>query len=82
MTLNPVEQMPEQPVGGRVGLQTVEDVARDFGVSKARMYELIRQGLIPVVRLGRQIRLSPDALDEWIRAGGQALPGGWKREVE
>ncbi len=54
-------------------------------VSVARVYELARSGVLPsgvVVRLGRQLRIDEDALREWIRAGGQALPGGWKHNPD
>ena len=63
-------------------LSPVKHGAQILGVSEGRLYEMVRTGLLPVgvvVRLGRQIRLDEDALVEWIKAGGQALPGGWKR---
>jgi excisionase family DNA binding protein len=42
-----------------------------LSVSLARLYELARLGIIPVVRLGpRQIRFDEDALTEWARRGG------------
>jgi len=59
----------------------VPEVARILDVSESRVYELIRQGILPSVRLGRQIRVDKEALDEFIKAGGQALPGGWRREA-
>lgn len=42
-----------------------------LSVSLARLYELARLGVIPVIRLGpRQIRFDEDALIEWARHGG------------
>jgi excisionase family DNA binding protein len=42
-----------------------------LSVSLARLYELARLGVIPVVRLGpRQIRFDEDALTEWAKRGG------------
>jgi excisionase family DNA binding protein len=42
-----------------------------LSVSLARLYELARLGIIPVVRLGpRQIRFDEDALTEWVKNGG------------
>jgi excisionase family DNA binding protein len=42
-----------------------------LSVSLARLYELARLGIIPVVRLGpRQIRFDEDALTEWVQRGG------------
>ncbi len=47
-----------------------------LSVSLARLYELARLGVIPVVRLGpRQIRFDEDALTEWARHGGLAGEG-------
>lgn len=63
-------------------LVRVEEVAAKLGVSRARCYELIRKGLLPAVRLGRQLRVDPTQLDEWLRGGGRALPGGWREEAE
>ena len=58
-------------------------LAKRLGVSKARAYEMARLGLLPgVVRLGRQVRVDMDKLEAWIDNGGQALPGGWKRQAD
>ena len=32
--------------------------------------------------LGRQIRVDPDGLQDWIDGGGRTLPGGWRRDPE
>lgn len=49
-------------------------------VSLARLYELARLGVIPVVRLGpRQIRFDEDALTEWARRGGLVEGNGTVR---
>lgn len=54
-------------------LLRAEDAAAILGVRLRRTYELARRGVIPSVRLGRQIRFSTAALDEFIRAGGQKM---------
>jgi excisionase family DNA binding protein len=51
-------------------LITMDEVADWLSVSKQRAYELARQEVIPVVRLGRQIRVNPERLEQWIQAGG------------
>ena len=58
------------------------DVAPVLDVSEARVYELARLKLIPCVRLGRQLRFDLEVLEAWVAEGGQALPGGWRREPE
>lgn len=62
-------------------LLRVPEVARILDVSEGRVYEMARQEILPVVKLGRQIRIDGKALEAFIRGGGQALPGGWKREA-
>lgn len=64
----------------RPRLLPMKDVAEALGVSVQRAYELARTGLIPVVHIGRQIRVEEGRLRAWIRDGGRALPGGWKRD--
>lgn len=55
-------------------LLRVQQVAEIMDTSLPRAYELVRQGVIPgVVRLGRQIRVNPSALADWIDGGGTAL---------
>ncbi|MEK7750427.1 MAG: helix-turn-helix domain-containing protein [Planctomycetota bacterium] len=62
-------------------LLTLSETAKVLRVSYNRVTTLARENLIPTVRLGRQYRVDPDALSEFIRAGGKALPGGWRREA-
>lgn len=64
---------------GITRLLSASEVAEILGVRQARVYALLRSGIIPAVHLGRQVRVDEQVLDEWIEAGGQALPGGWKR---
>ena len=60
-------------------LLTAAEVAKATGVPRTRLYDLARQGIVPCVRLGRQLRFSELALQRWIEAGGRSLPGGWRR---
>jgi excisionase family DNA binding protein len=53
-----------------------------LSVSLARLYELARIGIIPVVRLGpRQIRFDEDALTEWVKNGGLAAQGNGSAQL-
>lgn len=52
-------------------LLTIAEVAPVLGVNVPRAYELARQGVIPVVRVGRQVRVNEAKLIEWIELGGQ-----------
>jgi excisionase family DNA binding protein len=54
-------------------LVKVEEVAEVLNVTRQRAYELIRRNMIPgVVRLGRQVRVDLEELEEWIKRGGKA----------
>ena len=55
------------------GLMTAAEVARVLRVTPYRVYELIRRGDLPVVRLGRQVRVEVGSLDDWIKSGGKGL---------
>ena len=61
-------------------LLTVPEVATQLRVSVPRAYQLAREGVLPVVRLGRQVRIEEETLRKWVAQGGQGLPGGWRKE--
>jgi excisionase family DNA binding protein len=61
-------------------LLTMDEVAPILNVTVARAYDLARTGVLPLVKLGRQVRVDEARLTEWINAGGSALPGGWRKQ--
>lgn len=56
-----------------MNLLTVEQIATYLDVSKRRVYQLIKKGILPVVRLGAQIRVSEDAYRDWVLQGGKGI---------
>jgi excisionase family DNA binding protein len=48
-------------------LLRIPDVARALGLGRSTVYELVAGGEIPVVRIGRAVRVSRDALAQWVR---------------
>jgi excisionase family DNA binding protein len=60
--------------GTRLRLLNVKEVAKRLDLSLPRVYELARGGILPVVRLGRQIRVDESRLIAWINDGGRASP--------
>ena len=54
-------------------LLTISEVSRVLRVKKARAYQLARDGVLPVVHVGRQVRVSEDALRSWVDHGGHPL---------
>lgn len=54
-------------------LLTIPALARVLDVPVDRGYALVRDGVIPVVRIGRQVRVDQDQLAAWIEGGGREL---------
>jgi excisionase family DNA binding protein len=55
-------------------LMTVKDVAAALRVGRATAYTLVASGQLKSVRIGRLIRVTPRALEEFIEAN-QFKPG-------
>lgn len=66
----------------RLRLLNMQEVAERLGVSLQRAYEMGRTGLLPIVRLGRQMRVEEGRLVTWVEGGGRALPGGWRKRPD
>ncbi|OAT82210.1 helix-turn-helix domain-containing protein [Desulfotomaculum copahuensis] len=60
-------------------LLRLPEVAEILDLKEDRVYALAREGILPVVHVGRQLRVDPDKLLEWIDNGGKAFDGGWKK---
>ncbi|RIV17909.1 DNA-binding protein [Alicyclobacillaceae bacterium I2511] len=65
----------------RSKLLTLIEVAEILQISEDRVYQLAREGIIPVVHMGRQLRMDEEKLDEFIKSGGKAWPGGSRKEI-
>ena len=53
----------------------VEQAAKMLNISRNLAYDLVRQGVIPSLRLGRIIRISRSRLEEWmVKNDGQRQP--------
>ena len=59
-----------------MALRRIPDVARELDISIPRAYALVREGVLPAVRLGRQVRVSEAALRRFISKGGKGLGDG------
>jgi excisionase family DNA binding protein len=49
-------------------LMTGEEIAKILHVSRAYAYQLMRQKLIPTVKIGRSVRVRPEDLERFIDA--------------
>ncbi|HZS44953.1 MAG TPA: helix-turn-helix domain-containing protein [Blastocatellia bacterium] len=54
-------------------LLTVDELCAWLGESKQTVYEDIRRGRIPVVRIGKRIKADPETVRAWIARGGTPL---------
>lgn len=62
--------MHEAPATGRRRMLRVKHVAEMLDLPEKRVYILVREGIIPHVRLGRAIRFNEGELEAWLAAGG------------
>jgi excisionase family DNA binding protein len=62
-------------------MMTLDEVASYLRVKYERAAQLARCGILPTVRLGRQIRIQRSQLEAFIAHGGYKLPGGWRKET-
>jgi excisionase family DNA binding protein len=63
-------------------LITGEEIAKILHVSRAYAYQLMRQKLIPTVKIGRSVRVRPADLEEFIsrNLGQNSLIAGRNRQ--
>ena len=50
----------------------VQEVAAVLRIARSRVYELVGEGEIPSVRIGRSVRVSRNELERWLE--GQRQP--------
>lgn len=61
------EPHPTPPLlGGLDDLSTVPELAAALKIGRNTAYELIRAGIVPSIRIGRQIRISKQAIIDYI----------------
>ena len=53
--------------------RTVDDLARELGLSRQVVYRELRAGRIPSIRLGRRFVIPRTAVQEWLRNAGGNL---------
>ncbi len=58
-----------------------KEAADKLSITEDRLYAYTREGILPVVKIGRQLRWSEESLNEFIRSGGSGFSGGWKKEA-
>ena len=56
-------------------LAKAKEIAEETQIPLARIFELVRQGEIPAIRLGRAIRFDRDQVRLWLAEGGTEARG-------
>lgn len=59
-----------ESVVAQPALWTIPQVSEAMQVSRAKIYQLIAQEGLPVIRFGRTVRVSPIELQQWIKQRG------------
>ena len=59
---------------------TADQLAPTLGVSKARLYQLARDRIVPAVFMGRMVKFDLVQIRKWIERGGKSYPGGWRKD--
>lgn len=54
-------------------LLTVTEAADLVGLGRSKLYQLVQHGEIPVVRIGRAVRIQPGVLRSWVTAQADGL---------
>lgn len=49
-------------------LLTIKDVQELTKLGRTTIYEVMRRGELPYIRIGRSVRIRHDALDNWLMA--------------
>ena len=53
---------------------SVDELARELGISRQAAYRELNNGSIPSIRMGRRFIIPRTAIQEWLRAAGQKVP--------
>jgi len=62
-----IERSGGRPSAGRM-LMKAGEARAELGVGRTKFYRMAASGALPVVRIGRSVRVSRAALEAWIRA--------------
>jgi excisionase family DNA binding protein len=73
--------MPEsiQKIKDDLPILTVHEVAEYLRMSEAKVYRLVKEGHLPVIRIGKTWRFRKDLLDDWLtKCAESSLKGAMK----
>lgn len=53
---------------------TVDEVSKMICYSKSWVYDRVQCGVMPHVRIERKLLFDPDAIESWLKSGGDKEP--------
>lgn len=59
--------------------KSVEELAKELGISRQAAYRELNQGLIPSIRIGKRFIIPRAAIQEWLKTAGQSAGDGSAR---
>ena len=65
-----------EPTKDKLTILTVHEVADYLRMSEAKVYRLVKEHAIPVIRIGKTWRFRKDVLDDWL---GECTESSMKR---
>lgn len=57
----------------RTTYNSVDELAKEIGISRQAAYVALRRGIIPSIRIGKRFVLPRAAIAEWLRTAGQQI---------
>jgi excisionase family DNA binding protein len=63
-----LENPVDKPSSHASLLLRVDEAAARLGLARSTVYQLLADGTLPVVRIGRAVRVPVAGLDEWVAA--------------
>jgi excisionase family DNA binding protein len=72
----------EVQVGNRRGRITVPEIARRLDIGRLKVYAMLKQGILPGVRVGRGWIVTRQAYFEWERTCGMRSGAGLQAQPE
>jgi excisionase family DNA binding protein len=61
---------------------TVPEIARRLDIGRLAVYEMLEQGIIPAIRLGRRWIITRHSYEQWERTCGTQLGTGLQGNTE
>ena len=62
-------------------IRTAGWLAEKLQCGRPRVWFLVRQDLVPHLKIGGRVYFDEGAVEAWLAAGGSTEPGAWRQQV-